>query len=109
MKIDPSRAVDLGDREYLERTKRELDAARTAEREKITVEEWERRMHRVFKGIATRRSRRQALMRVGKRLEAGTLRPRETHDRKPRNRGGGPYLRPKNLIENESFEEAESW
>lgn len=78
------------DQEYLEQTRAEMQARQDTE----TVEDWENNMHRVFKGIITRGQRRRNLHEVGKRIDAGTHGLRETHDRKPRNRGGGPYLRP---------------
>lgn len=93
--INPAQAWDLGDRAYVERTRQELEQARAERTTSLTIEEWERRMVKTFKGLGyTRKQRRDTLARIGKAMQDGTHGPRETHDRKPRNRGGGPYLRP---------------
>lgn len=93
--INAGQAWDLTDRAYVERTRQELEQARTERTANLTIEEWERRMVKAFKGLGyTRKQRRNALARIGKAMQDGTHGPRETYDRKPRNRGGGPYLRP---------------
>lgn len=68
--INPQLAADLDAMRRESDAKRAAAAAAEEEAAARRVEEWERRMHRIFKGIITKRQRRQNLIRS---LERGDL------------------------------------
>lgn len=91
--INPDQAVDLSDAKYLAEQREAAEERARQQAEVKTVTQWERGMHRIFKGIITRGQRRTTLRKIGRDIEAGTHGPKPTFDKKPRSRGGGPYYR----------------